>query len=324
MPGFNRRLVWLFVAAIVIAAPAVGHAQAYPGKPITIIVPWPPGGSVDVSARSLGKELTELLGQSIVIDNRGGAAGSVGSALGARAAGDGYTLTFGNATSHATDVVTIPGLSYNPITDFAAISLVHKSTMSIAVTKSSPVKTFAELMAYARANPGLAFGSPGIGSPQHLIGELLNQKAGLQLNHVPYRGGGPVVNDLVGGHIPVGIGGLSQFLALHERGDVRILAVADDRRHPALPNVPTLAETFPDIRVSGWGALYAPQGTDAAILARLGDAVRKGVASDDFRKVAEAAGLTPAASTPEELIALMQADIALWRDLARRGIRLND
>jgi tripartite-type tricarboxylate transporter receptor subunit TctC len=318
-------LFGLCVAAIASAAlPALAPAQTYPTKPITIIVPWPPGGSVDVSARSLGKELSELLGQNIVIDNRGGAAGSVGSAIGARAAKDGYTLTFGNATSHATNLVTIPTLSYNPITDFAAISLVHKSTMSIAVTKSSPIKTFAELMAYAKAHPGVAFGTPGIGSPQHLIGELLNQKAGLALNHVPYRGGGPVVNDLVGGHIPVGIGGLSQFLALHERGDVRIVAIADERRHPALPDVPTLSETFADIKVSGWGALYAPQGTDAAVLARLGDAVRKGIASDDFRKVTEGAGLTPASSSPEELISLMQADIALWRDLAKRGIRLHD
>ncbi len=322
LPG---RLVWLFVALIATAEPpAEAQAQTYPAKPITIIVPWPPGGSVDVSARSLGKELTELLGQSIVIDNRGGAAGSVGSAVGARASKDGYTLTFGNATSHATDVVTIPTLSYNPITDFAAFSLVHKSTVSIAVAKSFPVKTFAELMAYVKANPGVAFGTPGIGSPQHLIGELLNQKAGLQLNHVPYRGGGPVVSDLVGGHIPIGIGGLSQFLALHERGDVRIIAIADERRHPALPDVPTLAETFADIKVSGWGALYGPQGTDAAVLARLGDAVRKGVASDEFRKVAEAAGLTPATSSSQELVSLMQADIALWRDLANRGIRLHD
>jgi tripartite-type tricarboxylate transporter receptor subunit TctC len=320
-----HRIVWSVVAALLATGqPTTALAQSYPAKPITIIVPWPPGGSVDISARALGKELNEVLGQSIVIDNRGGAAGSIGSAMGARAAKDGYTVTFGNATSHATNVVTIPSLSYDPVADFAAISLVHKSTMSIVVTKSLPVTTFDELVAYAKAHPGLAYGTPGIGSPQHLIGELLNQSAGLQLNHVPYRGGGPVVNDLVAGHIGIGMAVVSQFLALHERGDVRVIAIADEHRHPALPNVPTIAETFPTIKVSGWGGLYAPQGTDAAILERLRNAVRKSVDSENFRKLAEAAGLTPASSSSEDLISLMQSDIALWRDLAKRGIRLQN
>lgn len=321
-PGF---LFKGFAAAALIAA-AVGTAagQPYPQKPITIIVPWPPGGSVDASARALGKELTQHLGQPIVIDNRGGAAGSVGSGIGARAPQDGYTLTFGNATSHATDAVTIPNLSYDPLKDFAAISLVHKSTMTIAVTKSSPIKTFQDFLALAKANPGMPYGSPGIGSPQHLIGELLNQRAGLGLNHVPYRGGGPVVSDLVGAHIPVAIGGLSQFLALSERGDVRIIAIADESRHPSLPNIPTLNEAYPGIRVSGWGALYAPAGTDAAILRQLSEATRKGIAADGFKNILEASGLTPAASSPEELVKLMQDDIALWRDLASRGIKLQE
>ena len=314
------------LAALAILAATTGSAfaQVYPQRPITIIVPWPPGGSVDASARALGKELTQLLGQPIVIDNRGGAAGSVGSGIGARAPRDGYTLTFGNATSHATDVVTITTLNYDPIKDFAAISLVHKSTMSIAVPKSSPIQNLQDFLTYAKANPGTPYGSPGIGSPQHLIGELLNLRAGLRINHVPYRGGGPVVSDLVGGHIPVAIGGLSQFLQLHERGDVRVIAIADERRHPALPNIPTLSEVFPDIRVSGWGALYAPTGTDEAILKPLGDAVRKSIASNDFQNILEASGLTPAASTAEELVQLMQTDVALWRDLAGKGIKLQE
>ncbi len=305
------------------AMPVVAAAQPYPSRPITIIVPWPPAGSVDISARALGKEITHALGQSVVIDNRGGAAGSIGSALGARASNDGYTLTFGNATTHATNVVTMPTLAYNPFTDFTPITLVHKSTMVIAVSKSSPVSTFAELLAYAKAHPGLTFGTPGLGTPQHLIGQLLNQKADLQLSHVPYRGGGPVVNDLIGGHIAIAIGVLSQYIALQERGDLKILAIADEARNPSIPNIPTVSETIDGLVVSGWGALYAPRGTSPEVVKLIGDVSRKALASPDFQKVLEAAGLTPAASSPEELTQLMQSDIALWKALPDKGIKFS-
>lgn len=299
-------------------------AQEYPTKPITIIVPWPPAGSVDISARALGKEITSALGQGVVIDNRSGAAGSIGSALGARAPNDGYTLTFGNATTHATNAVTMPGLSYDPFNDFTPITLVHKSTMVIAVPKSSPVSNFADLISYAKANPGLTYGTPGIGTPQHLIGQLLNQKAGLQLSHVPYRGGGPVVNDLLGSHITIAIGVLSQYLTLQERGELKILAIGDDVRNPSIPDVPTISETFDGLVVSGWGALYAPRATHPDVVKRIGDVARKALASPDFKKVLTAAGLTPAASSPEELVSLMKSDIALWKALPDKGIKLSE
>jgi tripartite-type tricarboxylate transporter receptor subunit TctC len=319
----RRIAIILCTAVLTSAGVAPAIAQTYPTKPITIIVPWPPAGSVDVSARALGKEITSALGQSVVIDNRSGAAGSIGSGLGARAPHDGYTLTFGNATTHATNVVTMPGLSYNPFTDFTPITLVHKSTMVVAVSKSSPVSTFGELVAHAKANPGLTYGTPGIGTPQHLIGQLLNQKAGLQLNHVPYRGGGPVVSDLLGGHITIAVGVLSQYLALQERGDVKILAIADETRNPSIPNVPTISETLDGVVVSGWGALYAPRGTSPEVVQRIGDVARKALASPDFRKVLEGAGLTPAASSPEGLVKLMESDIALWKTLPDKGIKLS-
>ncbi len=316
------RLCLVLLTVVGLSFPAV--AQDYPGKPITIIVPWPPAGSVDISARALGKEITAALGQGVVIDNRSGAAGSIGSALGARATNDGYTLTFGNATTHATNVVTMPGLSYDPFTDFTPITLVHKSTMVVAVSKSSPVSTFAELIAHAKANPGLTYGTPGIGTPQHLIGQLLNQKAGLQLSHVPYRGGGPVVNDLMGGHIAIAVGVLSQYLALQEQGTLKILAIGDEVRNPSIPNVPTISETFADLVVSGWGALYAPRGTSPVVVKRIGDVARTALASPDFQKVLTAAGLTPAASSPEDLVSLMKSDIALWKALPDKGIKLSE
>lgn len=321
----TRAAITLCSAFIALAgASGAARADAYPARSITIIVPWPPAGSVDVSARALGKEITSALGQSVVIDNRSGAAGSIGSALGARAPDDGYTLTFGNATTHATNAVTMPGLSYNPFTDFAPITLVHKSTMVVAVPKSSPVSTFRELIDYAKARPGLTYGTPGLGTPQHLIGQLLNQKAGLQLSHIPYRGGGPVVNDLLGGHIAIAIGVLSQYLALQERGDLKIVAIADETRNPAIPNVPTISETLDGVVVSGWGALYAPRGTSPEVVKLIGDVARKALASSDFRKVLEGAGLTPAASSPEELVKLMESDIALWKALPDKGIKLSE
>jgi tripartite-type tricarboxylate transporter receptor subunit TctC len=321
-----RRAAVVLCTAIVAAAifSCTAGAQPYPAKPITIIVPWPPAGSVDISARALGKEITSALGQGVVIDNRSGAAGSIGSALGARAPRDGYTLTFGNATTHATNVVTMPSLTYNPFTDFTPITLVHKSTMVVAVSKSSPVSTFQELLTHAKANPGLTYGTPGIGTPQHLIGQLLNQKADTQFRHVPYRGGGPVVNDLMGGHITIAVGVLSQYLALQERGDLKIVAIADEARNPAIPNVPTISETLGGVVVSGWGALYAPQGTSPEVVKLIGDVARKALASPDFQKVLEAAGLTPAASSPEELVKLMESDIALWKALPDKGIKLSE
>ncbi len=321
----RRSAITLFTALFAsVCMPHLAVAQSYPAKPITIIVPWPPAGSVDVSARALGKEIANALGQSVVIDNRSGAAGSIGSAVGARAPHDGYTLTFGNATTHATNAVTMPGLSYNPFTDFIPITLVHKSTMVIAVSKSSQVSTLQDLIAFAKANPGLTYGTPGTGTPQHLIGQLLNQKAGLQLSHIPYRGGGPVVTDMMGGHITIAIGVLSQYLTLQERGDLKIIAIADEARNPAIPNVPTIAEALDGVVVSGWGALYAPRGTSPEVVKLIGDVARKSLASPDFRKVLEAAGLTPAASSPEELVRLMESDIALWKALPDKGIKLSE
>ena len=281
-----HRNIFSFVFCVLVPVTALpALAQTFPDKPITVIVPWPPGGSVDLSARALTREMVGILGQSFVLDNRGGAAGSIGSLFGARAAKDGYTLTFGNATSHATDAVTMPALGYDPVKDFAPISLVHKSTMCLVMAKDAPVTTLQEFFAYAKANPGLAYGSPGIGTPQHLIGELLNQKAGLTLNHIPYRGGGPVVNDLLGGHIKVGIGGLSQFLALHERGDVKIIAIADDQRHPAIPKVPTLAEALPGLNVTGWALRSSRHRRRNRREAR-----RRGAESDGIGRFSQGAG----------------------------------
>ena len=322
MRRFSLLATMCAVAALAVSTGAA-WGQDYPNRPIRIIVPWPPGGSVDQSARFVGDEMSRILGQNIVLENKGGAGGAVGSLEGARARPDGYTLTFGNAASHATNVVAIPDLGYDPVKDFAPISLVHRSTMSIAVAKDAPIKSLDDLLAYLRQNPDTPYGSPGVGTPQHMVGELLNRNLGLKLQHVVYRGGGPVVTDLVGQHIKVADGGLSQFLQLNEQGQVRVVAIADLKRYAELPQVATLAEKFPGTDVSGWGSLDAPAGTDPGIVEKLRDTVHKALTTERVAKLYTAAGLQPAPSSGDELVKLIASDIANWRALKASGVEIN-
>ena len=266
--------------------------------------------------------VSQVLGQSIIVDNVGGAAGSRGSTAGARAAPDGYTLTFGNTTSHATNLVSFANLPYHPIDDFEPIGLVHRSTMTVAVNKDTDIHTLDDLIAYLKANPSTAYATPGVGTPQHMIGEKLSKTLGLELTHVPYKGGAPALNDLMAGHVKVSTGGLSNFLGHHRNGDLRIVAVASAQRHPDLPEVATLSERFPDIVVSGWGSLHAPKGTDPAIVAKLSAAARTAVASDAVAKTLSAAGLEPYSSSGEELEAQIRADVAAWQALIAQGVQL--
>lgn len=322
-----RKAIWAAACALATATAFVheiglAQSQKYPTRPITIIVPWTPGASNDLSARALGAEMSKVLGQTIVVENIPGAAGSRGSSIGARADPDGYTLTFGNTTSHATNVVSLPNLSYHPIRDFEPISLVHRSTMTVTVNKDSGIHNLDELIAYLKANPETAFSTPGIGTPQHMIGELLSKELGIQLTHIPYKGGAPAVNDLMAGHVKLSTVGLSNVLAHHRNGDLRILAVTSDTRHPDLPEIPALAERFPNIVVSGWGSLHAPKGTDPAILEILRDAVHKALATKEVSATLITAGLEPAPSSGEELVEQIESDITAWQALVAQGVEL--
>jgi tripartite-type tricarboxylate transporter receptor subunit TctC len=314
---------WLFGAGIAaLGAPRLARA-AFPERPIRMVAPWPPGSSVDLAGRALAQEMTRSLGQSVIVENRGGASGTIGSAAVARSRPDGHTLVLGNATTHGTVKVSFPDLPYDPLTDFDAISAIHKNIISVSVHRSLPVTSFAELIGYARENPGrLSFGTAGVATPHQLLGEMLNRRAGINLVHVPYRGGGPVVSALVGGEIPVGIVSLASLGPLHQSGAIRILAVGDARRYPAFPDVPAVSESFPGLVINGWAGLYGPAGLPLEVIAALNAATRQALATREVVAVLEANGLVPDPSSPEHLRTMTQNEIAAWEQLKREGVQL--
>jgi tripartite-type tricarboxylate transporter receptor subunit TctC len=317
----GRRLV-LGTALAALAAPRPARA-AFPDRPIRMVAPWPPGSSVDLAGRALAQEMQRTLGQSVVVENRGGASGTIGTAAVARARPDGYTLVLGNATTHGTVKVSFAELPYDPLTDFDPISAIHKNVISISVHRSLPVTSFAELIGYARENPGrLSFGTAGVATPHQLLGEMLNRRAGISMVHVPYRGGGPVVSALVGGEIPMGIVSLASLGPLAQAGAIRILAIGDSARYPTFPAVPTVSETFPGLVINGWAGLYGPAGMPGDVIATLNAATRQALGARDVVAVLEANGLVPDPSTPEHLRGMTEREIAAWEQLKREGVQL--
>jgi tripartite-type tricarboxylate transporter receptor subunit TctC len=301
------------VAALSLAVYAVtGLAHDYPSQPIRIIVPFPPGASTDVVTRLVAEELRQSLGQTVTVENRAGGTGTIGVGALARAPADGYTLGLGNEATH----VTVPLLKKKPpfdsVRDFTPITIAIRTTMAIAVNPSVlPVKNLAELIQAAKTTPGgLSFGSPGQGSPQHLIGELLKQRTGASFVHVPYTGSAPATNDLLAGHIPMVITTLSALMP--HLGKIMIVAIGDGERLSSMPNVPTISETLPDFNVSGWSGYFGPANLPAPITARLNAAfvaaLKKPVVVDAIRKQS----LEPAGTSADELRLLVKNGIERW------------
>jgi len=302
-----------------------GQAKAsgsYPDRPIRLVVPWPPGSGGDIAGRMVANKLTELLGKSVYVDNRGGAGGTIGSHSARREAADGYTLILGNSTSHGSAQVLFPN-AYNAATDFTPISLIYRNMLAVAVKRDLPVATIPELVAYAKARPGeLGFGTPGMGTPHQLAGEILKQKAGIEMIHLPYQGGGPAMRDLVGGHIPVVVGALSTALENHRAGRIKILALTEAERLKSLPDVPIVADYYAPFDFYGWGAILGPPGLPDAIVARLNAAIRTALESDDLRKIMSAAGFTPEASSPEQLRERIESETSRWEDVVKSGVKI--
>jgi len=301
-------------------AGAWAQAENYPEKPIKLIVPFAAGGGNDVVARALATQMTEILGQNVLVENIPGASGSIGVLAAARAAPDGYTLVYGNITSVAINAVTIPNLAYDPLADLASISLVTSSHMAVVVTPDTGVTNVDELVEYLKQHPSAPYGTAGRGSPQHLIGELLSKDLGLTLSHVPYNGGGPLTTALLGAQVKVGIGGMTNFISHNEAGTLRIVAIGSAHRSKALPDIPTLAETFPDIISEGWGSLHAPAGTDPAILEKVRGALHRAMETDAVAVALSGAGLDANLSTGEELQERIRSDIETWRKLVDSGV----
>ena len=298
-------------------------ADAYPAKPVRLVVAWPPGSSADTSARLLAQKLGESLGQSFIVDNRPGASGIIGTESVLRAPADGYTLLF-NTANHASNKVVFPKLSYDPVADFMPVSMVHRNVLSVSVHPSLPVKTLEDFLQYAKAKPGtLSFGTPGLGTPHQLAGELLKQRAGIDMVHIPYKGGGPAVADLISGQIPVSVASLAAVIPFMRTGRVRVVAVTDPTRYDEIKDVAAVAETFPGFDVSGWSGLFALAGTPPEIVARLNAEVMRILSLPDTRRAMNAAGLVASVSTPEALGKLVRDDIERWMLVVKSGVRFS-
>jgi tripartite-type tricarboxylate transporter receptor subunit TctC len=285
---------------------------------VRFVVPFPPGGSTDVAARALADKLTRSLGAQFVVENRAGAGGAIGTTAVARAAPDGYTILFA-ADPVTTLFLVVKNLEYDTVRDFAPITQATTQPLAVAVHASVPAATVQELVAYARANPGkLSFAHSGTGTGQHFSGELLKKMAGIDIVHVPYKGGAPAVQDLVAGQVPMGVLGSTPLIPHHKSGRIRILAFTSKDRFATMPEIPTLHESgFPGFDTSQWLGLLAPRGTPAEIVQRLHAATAEALALADVRERLAQAALHPVGNTPREFEAVIRADIERWSKLAQ-------
>jgi tripartite-type tricarboxylate transporter receptor subunit TctC len=310
----------LLMAAALTAAALGGEtpapAQDYPTRPITLIVPFPAGGGVDAMARIIADRLTVALGQQVIIDNRGGVAGVLGMRAAAKAVPDGYTLVASGSGPMAANRTLYRDLGYDPETDFEHISPFAYFTIVVAASTKLSVKTLSELIAYAKANPGLNYGSVGIGSSQHLSGAYFEQVAGVQLTHVPYRNIAQYGPDMIAGTVPLGFQWLPNVNSPLKADGARALAVASKKRMAALPDVPTTAEAgLPQYEASGWFALQAPRGTPKAIVAKLNHELAAAATDPVVRQKFLEVGAEPDVMSPEEAKKFISAETVKWRDI---------
>jgi tripartite-type tricarboxylate transporter receptor subunit TctC len=277
-------------------------AQTWPDRPIRIVAPYAPGAAADQLARAVGARLSTSLGQPVLVDNRAGAGGTLGADNVAKSAPDGYSIVLGSDASHAANVFLTKKFPYDPVKSFTPIAPAATNHIVLLVHPSLPIKSVAELIAYAKANPGkLSYGSSGPGSAHHLAGELLNEKAGIQTVHVPYKGGGPAMADLLANTLPMLFASMATAKPHIDSGKVRALAVIEAKRMPGLPNLPTIGETVPGYAISSWLAFFGPAGLPAAVTTRLNAEINKALAAPDLRAALEAAGLTAVGGSPQEL-----------------------
>ncbi len=306
-----------FLASL-LAGPA--HAAIYPDKPVRLIVPFAPGGGVDGAARPLALGLAERLGQQVVVDNRGGAGGIIGMELAARAAPDGYTLLMTTAGFTA-----MPGLHkqlpFDPVQDYAPVIVAVSGVYALAVNTSLPVRSVQELIAYAKANPGkLTFASAGTGSTIHLAGELFKRSAGVELVHVPYKGAGPALTDLIAGQVQMMFGTALNVIPLAKAGKLRALAVTSAKRSTFVPELPTIAESgLRGYEVDGWYGLAAPAKTPRPIIEKLNADTKAALRSPELIERLRSQGLEPVGGTPEQAAALIRNDVARWTRVIREA-----
>jgi tripartite-type tricarboxylate transporter receptor subunit TctC len=310
-------------AAIVLSAFAAlpAAAQSWPTKPVKFIVPFPPGGSVDPLARLLGAKLSEALGQQFVVENRPGASGSLGATVAARSPADGYTFLFVFDT-HAVNPALIPDMPFNTEKDLAPVMLVGTAPMAVATNPSKPYKTFADVVAAAKAKPDtVTYGSVGSGSLGHLAVTLASQPLGIKLVHVPYRGGGPMTQDALGGHVELAIGSVAVLANHIKSGSLRAVVQTGDKRSHVIPDVPTLAESgLPGFSAVAWWGIFAPTGTPEPIMQKIHAELLKAINLPDVKKtLTETLGMDVAASSPQELQKFLAAEMTRWAKVVKEN-----
>jgi tripartite-type tricarboxylate transporter receptor subunit TctC len=322
----RRRRIGLALALTVatgLAAPSVATAQAdaWPSKPIRLIVPFAAGGTSDALARLLGQQLGEALKQTVVVDNRAGAGGVIGADAAAKSAPDGYTLLLGTIASHAINPALQPKMPYDAAKDFAPVFFIGNIANVVLVGAQQPMKNIRELIAAAKSTPGtVAFGSPGAGSSQHLAGEKFRLDAGIELIHVPYKGSGPSVQDLIAGQIPMSIDTALTALPHIASGKIRALAVTTATRAKVLPEVPTLAESgLKGFDVASWQAIFAPAGTPSAIVARLNAELTRIAANTGTAARLYTMGVENVPMTPAQFGAFQRAEMVKWAKIVKDG-----
>jgi tripartite-type tricarboxylate transporter receptor subunit TctC len=315
-PPFRRLGRGIFLLALSLPAPVL--AQEYPTRPVTIVVGYTPGATSDLLARTVGERLSAAWGQSVIVDNRSGVGGNIGAGHVARSAPDGYTLMVGTDAIFTSNIYLYKNTPFDPVKDFAPITNAGANIICLAVHADLPARSVAELIAHAKANPGrLQYGSSGTGSPHHLAGELLRQKTGIDIVHVPYRGGGATINDLIGGHIKVAFLSLSTAVPHLSTSKLRMLGVVERTRYAAMPDIPAIGETVPGFEMSSWLGFFAPAGTPAPLVARLNEAMVKILTAEAVKTRLAGLGLAVAPSTPAELAAIIKEGLAVRGQLIK-------
>jgi tripartite-type tricarboxylate transporter receptor subunit TctC len=308
-----------FLAAAGSLAASSFAQQDYPNRPVRMIVPYPPGGPTDIMGRLTSDVLTKRLGQNVVVDNRGGAATAIGAELAARSPADGYTVLVSSETTFAVTPALKSNLPYHPERDFAPVSQLTTQPYVLAVTPALPVNSVSQLVAHAKANPGkLTYGSAGTGGANHLAGEMFKHEAGIDILHVPYKGNGPAIVDLIGGQISLMLGSISSLYPHAAAKQLRLLAVASAKRSTAAPEIPTFAESgMPGYQVSGWNCLVVPKGTPQQVIKRLNAEIAAGFNQPDVADWLKKQSIEPVAGTPEQLAAHIKSELARYSKLIK-------
>jgi tripartite-type tricarboxylate transporter receptor subunit TctC len=301
--------------ALVQSFPAL--AQAWPSKPIRLVVPYPPGGSTDLLGRAVAAKLGDALGQQVIVDNRGGANGTLGSDIVARAAPDGYSFVLGTGATHGLTLFLSKTTPYDPVKDFTAITAAAEVPIVLVVHPSLPAANMKEFIEYGRRNPGkLSFGSSGTGSPHHLAGEMLKYMAGIDMVHVPYKGAGPAVQDLLGGQVPAVFTTLSTALPHIKSGKLRALGMVEAKRQPSAPEIPTIGESLPGYAMPrSWLGFFGPAALPEDITRRMNAEIVKAVQSPDVRAKLEAAGMPVVGTSSEDFARMVKDDIETFRKI---------